>query len=201
MLGRVEAALEEANRGVQLARTVGPGPTAGALMMEAQALIQAGRLDDARDRFAEIEQLVALERPYLYEKRETIYGDIEQQAGRPHAAVPHYIRSLLWAEANTDAGQILFDLLGTAIALAATGATAEALEVQGLTLAQASELHGQALERLDHIHILDAAVLDAAADQLGAERAEAQRARGRAVPAARRVSRACELARAAVEAE
>jgi predicted ATPase/class 3 adenylate cyclase len=193
LAGQTEEALRAAALGVERARESGPASTAAALLMETQALIQAGRLEEARARLHEADGHAAIVCPYVYEKRETVYGDLELEAGRPHAAIPHYVRSLLWAEANGDEGQIAFDLAGLALALAAAGADEPALEAQGLAHAQVSESQGRDVDSLEHI--LDVVALDAAAERVGLERADTQRALGRGVAPGRRVSRACELAR------
>jgi hypothetical protein len=115
-------------------------------------------------------------------------------SGRPQEALGHYARSLEAAQARGDGLQVLFDLLGVATAFAVLREDADALEVVGLAKAQGVEVGGPSALTVAHLMGRDSLV--AAEERVGPARALELTARGHAVPAGTRVSRACQLARA-----
>jgi ATP/maltotriose-dependent transcriptional regulator MalT len=163
------------------------------LMLEAQARLYAGQLDLASERLAEAERVGGPADAMFLWRRHTVFGDTAMLTGRPRDALEHYSRSLEEAQARGNEMQIMFDLMGVAIALADVGEAAEAIEVLGIANKQMAEMGGADASA---VHLLDTGGLTAARARLGAAGAEEQEARGRAVPATARVARACELARA-----
>ena len=117
---------------------------------------------------------------------------------RPEEALEPYARSLSVAEARGNELQVLFDLLGVAIALAALGRDAEAIEATGLAEAQGAQVASMSdFAGASSGHLLGDEAIVAAAARLGPAADECLAA-GRAIPAARRVAHACALARTPV---
>jgi predicted ATPase/class 3 adenylate cyclase len=192
-VGESEAALADHVRATAMARDLDPATLTGALVLEAQARLYTGDPQAAQRLLAEAERVGRpVDANFLW-KRHTLFGDLEMLEGRPEGALPHYVASFEAAQARGNELQILYDLTGTAIALAAAGRDEDALEMIGTAEMQAAELGGPGADALEHLLSDDA--LGAAERRLGASAAERCRARGRSVPAAMRVTRACELAR------
>jgi len=191
--GDVERGIEESERGTALARAAGPAATAYASLMEAQARLTGGDLDRAAALLAEGELIGAPVDAKLLWNIDTLHGDLAMRRGRPRQALEHYSRSLTAAEARGDDLQVLFDLLGTANALAALEDDEPALEVAGLAEALNAEMVGDVTSYFTHLLGTDPA--EASERRLGAEEARRCKALGHAQASARRVARACELAR------
>jgi tetratricopeptide (TPR) repeat protein len=186
-------ALRDAEAAVAIARDLGPVPLSGALMLEAQARQFAGELDRAADLQAEAERVgTPVDADFLW-RRHTVYGDHALLSGRPADSFEHYARSLEAAEEHDNQMQVLFDLLGVATALATLEDDAQALEVTAMATALMSELGGPGAVAA---HLLGQDTIAAARERLGPVATAAAEQRGRTVPVAQRVSRACELARA-----
>jgi tetratricopeptide (TPR) repeat protein len=193
--GNLQLALDDHIEATRLARECEPVRLATSLMMEAQARLVAGELDRVEPLLAEAERVGLPVEAYWLDRRMTIYADLARASGRPRQALECYARSLEWAQSARNDLQVMFDLRGVASALGAAGEVEAALEANGLAAAQSSEmgrLGGAAVN-----HLLGDDPVTEARQRLGSERARQCEARGLAVPAALRVDRACQLARAA----
>ena len=186
--------VEDSVRGTELAREARSASLAGALLLEAQAYLFHGDFERARERFADAERADALVPTQLLTAADTFRGDFAMRLGHPEDALEPYARSLSTAEARGNELQVLFDLLGVAAALAACGRDVEALEATGIAEAQGVEVASMSdFAGASFTHLLGDAAIVAARDRLG-EAAYEPLARGRAVPAGRRVATACALA-------
>lgn len=189
--GEAAAGAVEAHEATRLARAFGAPVLANALMMETQALIASGALDQAEQTLEEARRVGEPVNASVLRYVDTQLGDLALARGRPADALEPYARSLESAEARGDGLQVYLDLAGMAIALAALDRDEDALEVNALARSQVEDLGGSAAEMLGHT--LGESRIDRAAERLGPERVAAE-ARGRAVPAGQRVARACALA-------
>jgi hypothetical protein len=163
--------------------------------MSAQAHLFHEQLDVSRERFAEAERENVRAPVQVMEQADTFRGDLAMKLGHPEDALESYARSLSAADAMGNELQVLLDLLGVTTALAELGRDGEALEVAGLAEAQGidvSSTNDSAFALFSHL-LGDAAIV-AATERLG-DASGAHRARGRSVPAGRRVAAACALAR------
>jgi hypothetical protein len=187
------AALRDSEQATKIGRDLGPAILCGVLMLESQARQFAGELDRAAELQAEAERVGApVDAEFLW-RRHTVYGDLATLSGRPRDALEHYARSLEEAEVRGNEMQVLFDLLGVASALGVLEHDEEAVEVAGMAEKQIAELGGP---EASVVHLLGQDAIVAARERLGSGPAAACDDRGRAVAAGRRVTRACELARA-----
>jgi tetratricopeptide (TPR) repeat protein len=191
--GNVTAALADHVEATRLARRCSPVRLATSLMMEAQARLGAGEVDRVEPLLAEAERIGLPADAYMLDRRMTIYADLSMAVGRPREALERYARSLEWAPSAGNDLQVMFDLAGVANALGAAGEAEAALEAIGMAAAQQAESGGLGADTVSHL-MGDAPVREAR-ERLGPERAAECEARGRAVPAALRVDRACRLAR------
>jgi tetratricopeptide (TPR) repeat protein len=186
--------VEDSVRGSELAREAGAGTLAAALLLEAQALLFHGDFDRASERFADAQRADALVPVQLMTVADTFRGDFAMRLGRPEEALEPYARSMSTAEARGNELQVLFDLLGVATALATLGRDAEAMEATGLAEAQGVEVASMSdFAGASFTHLLGDTAIVTARDRLG-DAALEHVARGRAVPAGRRVATACALA-------
>ncbi len=189
-----QAGVRDSERASALARELGPAAVCGTLMLEAQARMAVGELDRAAELLVEAGEIGAPVDATLLQARDTLEADLALLSRRPRDALDHYTRSMESAQARLDVQQVLFDLCGTAAALALSGDDAEALEVVGLAESHAREVgaHADAAQG-----ILGWEHIAAAEERLGPHRVEELKARGVAVPAGQRVIRAFALARLA----
>jgi hypothetical protein len=164
-------------------------------MFEAQARLAAGQLDRVAPLLAEAERIGRPVEAVLIDRRMTVYADLSMALGRPREALERYAQSLEYAQAAGNELQVMFDLLGVANALSVLQDDENVLELVGMADAHVSELAGPGNRAKGHL--LGEAEVAACRARLGPEREAAALARGRAVPAAQRVDRACTLARAA----
>jgi predicted ATPase/class 3 adenylate cyclase len=190
--GRTEPALHDHQRAADLARRLGEAELASALLLEAQALIAHGALEEAEGRLAEAERVGIAADAWALTHTDTVRGDLAMAAGRPENALGPYAQSLENAQIRGDQLQVLFDLRGIALALAALARDEEALEVHGLAEIEATELAGS---QDAGQHLLGNLEHHAAEKRLGRTRASAARDRGRTVSPGLRVAVACRLAR------
>ncbi len=187
-----ELAIRDIERATAFADVLGPTGMCGILMLQAQAHLFAGDRERAAELQAEAERVgEAVDAEFMW-RRHTVSADTALFAGRPGEALQHYARSLEEAEARDNEIQILFDVIGTAGALAAVGDDAAALEVAGVADRMIAELGGREASLVYH---LGYANVTEAERRLGPGAAEAK-AQGAAVPAAGRVARVVQLARA-----
>jgi tetratricopeptide (TPR) repeat protein len=187
--GEYEAGVEWSARATELARDVDLALYAGVMTMEAQARMFAGEVDRAEALYAEAERLGRPVDAAVLWRVETHRGDLAMARGRHVEALEHYTRSLQTAQAIANQVQVLLDLQSIAWMLAELGHDEAALEVAGIADAQALEVGGASVPWQE--------ALEAATDRVG-EAASELRARGRAVSAGQRVSRATALAQAFV---
>ncbi|MEA2135554.1 MAG: hypothetical protein QOC68_3463 [Solirubrobacteraceae bacterium] len=192
--GAGQEGVREFERCTSIAREIGPAAHAGALIFEGQALTFAGEHERAAEALADAERIGAPVDAKQLGQIDTVYADLAMQRDRPHEALPHYVRSIEAAESRDDLLQVHFDLQGLANALARLEHDAEALEVHALAEAHGSEMGGPGGSIVDHLFGRDPIIL--AEQRAGAAAAAENHARGYAVPAGRRVFRACQLARA-----
>jgi predicted ATPase/class 3 adenylate cyclase len=177
-----------------LAGELGPAALAGALLYETQARMLAGDLDRAAEQLAEVRRIGSPVHAKALWHIETLLGDLAVLSGEPQEGFEHYARSLEEAQARGDRLQVFHDLLGVANGLALLHRDTEALEVAGMVHAEGVDVGGSAAGMTEHI-IADNA-LAAAQRRVGTELATELQARGRTIPAGRRVTVACERARA-----
>jgi predicted ATPase len=189
-----EASVRDTEQSVVVAHGVGPAAVCGALMFEAQARLYAGELDRAAERLEQAEHVGAAVDATMLWRIDTLYGDLAMSSGRTQEALGHYARSLEAAQARGDGLQVLFDLLGVAVALAVLREDTDALEVAGLAKAHGVEVGGPSA--LTVAHLLGREALVSAEERVGSARAREFMACGHDVAAANRVTRACQLARA-----
>jgi tetratricopeptide (TPR) repeat protein len=194
--GDAAGALADSHRATELARDLGPALHGGMLCLEAQALLFNDETDLGAEMMAEAERVGAPVQLQFLRRQDTSRGDLAMLTGRPRDALEYYSRSLEMARADGIEQQILFDLLGVALALARLGDDADAVELVGMVEAQMADLGGPGTRPVDHL--LGEDDLVAAEARLGKAAVRECKERGRAVPAAMRVDRACARARAAV---
>jgi tetratricopeptide (TPR) repeat protein len=192
--GEHEASVLDSEQVTALARELGPAALSGALLYEAQARLFAGQLDRAAEQLAESGRIGATAEAKALWHLDTLSGDLAVLSGRPRGAFEHYARSLEAAQARGDHLQVFHDLEGVANALAILQEDTDALEVAGLAEAQGQDVSGPTAVMAEHLLGEDAVA--AAEERVGAAVAADLKARGRAVPAGNRVTRACQLARA-----
>jgi predicted ATPase/class 3 adenylate cyclase len=190
-----EPALADSQAATELARELDPALHAGLMCFEAQALAFNGQLQRGAERHAEAERLGRAADLQLLGRQDTVRGDRAMLSGQPLVALEYYARSLESAHAAGLNQQVMFDLLGIALALASVGADEDALELTGIGQALMAELAGPGASAA--AHLLGDDELMAAQRRLGEDAVQRARRRGRDVPAATRVERACSLARAA----
>jgi predicted ATPase/class 3 adenylate cyclase len=193
--GHTAEAVSDHTEASALARDLhDPAVLAGALTMEAQALIAAGLLAEAA---ARLDEARAVGSPVDADVLYSIDGFIAELAradDRPADALEPYARSMEQGLADGRMINIASDLFGMADALAAIGRDAESLEVAGMAERHSAE-SGTALDTLDKQH------LAALEERIGPARAAELKQCGRAVDPAERVARACELARSPRKAD
>lgn len=191
--GEHAAAIRDSEEATAIARGLKPELLAGVLMLHAQARLFAGEVDRAAEQQAEAERIgEAADAEFIW-RRHTVYGDLAALTGRHAEALGHYAHSLEEAQLRGNEMQVIFDLLGVANALASVQEDEHSAEVAGMADQQVAELGGP---EASGSHLMGQEPLLAARERLGAAGAAACDARGRAVPAGQRVTRACELARA-----
>jgi predicted ATPase/class 3 adenylate cyclase len=192
--GEHDAAVRDSEESAAIAATaLGPAALSGALLFAAQAHLFAGDLSRAAEQLAEAERVGAPADASKIRAADTLRGDIAMASGRPGDSLEYYAKSLEGAQAREEHLQVLFDLLGIATALARLRDDTAALEVAGLAAAQGADIGGPAANIITHMLGDDA--LTAADARAGSVRSAELNARGRAVLAAGRVPRACQLAR------
>lgn len=192
---QTEPAVRASDEAVALARTLDDEAyLSGALLLASQAHMFHRDMERCAALLEEAQQTGARSDADFIWRVHTLLGDREVLNGRPAAAMEHYARSLEEAEARQHELQLLFDLIGTSLALAALGQDGDACEVSGLAIAQGREMGGVGTTAM---HMLGSGALEQARARLGGDGVRAAEERGKAVPAATRVSRACQLARAA----
>ena len=193
MAHRPAAGVRDCDEGLALAREVGDDAfLTGSLMLASQAHMFNRDTERFEALLEEAQQAALRSDADFIWRIHTELGDREVLNGRPAAALEHYARSLEEGEARAHDLQILFDLVGTAVALAALGEDELALEVSGMASAQTREMGG-----VGHAatHMLGGGDLKEARQRIGVHAVAEHEERGRAVPAASRVSRTCEVAR------
>jgi predicted ATPase/class 3 adenylate cyclase len=189
--GRYEDAARWCGEATALASRVGDAALhSGCLVMEAQAYVFLGDVDGAAWRYVEGERIGAPVDTTVLWRRETFRADLAMAQGRHGEALGHYAASLATAQALGNEVQVLLDLEGVCWMLARLGRDADALEAAGLAEAQAKDVQGS-FEGSGVPYPEDLAAPEA---RLGAAAAAELRAKGRAVPAGSRVSRARALA-------
>ena len=186
-------AIRDSGEATTIARGLNPALLAGVLMLHVQARLFAGEFDRAPEQQAEAERIgEAADAEFIW-RRHTVYGDLAALTGRTPEALGHYAQSLEEAQIRGNEMQVMFDLLGVANTLASLQEDEDSAEVAGMAEQQIAELGGP---EASGAHLLGKEAIIAARERLGAAGAAACDARGRAVPAGQRVTRACELARA-----
>jgi tetratricopeptide (TPR) repeat protein len=189
--GRFDKAIGDHERFTSLARRLGPAELANALITESQSRMDAGELERGAALLAEAERIGPASDALGIWPAHSIRADLALLSGRPLEAAGHYARSLEIAQQRRDELQVRLDLVGIADALAASGRDADALEVAGIAEAHSDEL---GIDRGTEWHVAGQDHIREAAERLGITAAECALARGRAVPAGRRVLHAASLA-------
>jgi predicted ATPase len=191
--GEHEASVRDSEEATALARGLGPVALSSALLYEASARMLTEELDRAAEQLDEGARIGATVDAKGLWLVDTLSGDLAVLTGRPREAFEHYARSLEAAQARGDQLQVWHDLEGVANALAILCEDPAALEVAGLAEALGQDLGRPATGTNERL-LGDA--LAAAEERLGTAVAADLKARGRAVPAANRVTVACRMARA-----
>jgi predicted ATPase/DNA-binding SARP family transcriptional activator len=193
MMGQVDAALADHEQATGLTRHLNPEALGRALMHEAFTRLGAGQLDLASALVDESEQIGA--DLSHFGSRHEFDGVLALLRHRPQEAARHFALALERDQERAAHMDIYSDLIGLADALAMNNDDIGALEVYGIAEAQITEMGGS--EHLsDHADgrnlVLDSLV------RVGAHVAAETKARGRSVAAGYRVTRGCEIARAAI---
>jgi predicted ATPase/class 3 adenylate cyclase len=191
--GDFAAGVRDSAEATAISRSLDHAMLCGALLIEAQARQFAGEPDRAVELLAEAERVGQPVQASFLWRRHTVLGDLAALSGRSSEALEHYADSLEAAELRGNDAQILFDLLGVANALGVLGADEEAIEVAAMAEKLVAELGGP---EASATHLVGQEAIDAARERLGPLRTANGASRGQSVPPARRVARACELARA-----
>jgi predicted ATPase len=191
--GEPEAAVRDCEQATALARGLDPAALAGALLYEAQARMCADEIDTATQQLAEAARIGASVDAKALWHLDTLSGDLAVLSGRLQPSLEHFARSLEAAQSRGDDLQVFHDLSSVADVLGLLSQDTAALEVAGLAEAQARDVRGPGASA-EHFFGHDA--IAAAEQRLGAARATELRSRGLGVPAGRRVTIACQHARA-----
>jgi predicted ATPase/class 3 adenylate cyclase len=194
--GHAAEAVKDHAEATALARELHDDPAllAGALVLEAQALINARSLDEAAARLDEAREVGSPVGANVLYYLDTDMGDLALADGRPADALESYARSLEQALADGSMMQIYSDLFAVAEALAALGHDGESLEVAGMADRLGAEI-GAAPDTIydEHLAALEQRIGPATATEL--------KQRGRAANPPERVARACRLARSHARAQ
>jgi predicted ATPase len=190
--GQPAAGAAECREATRLARAFGPPVVANALMMETQALVASGALDEAERTLDETRRVGECAHASVLRYVDTQLGDLAMARGTPADALEPYARSLESAEARGDHLQVFFDLAGMAAALGALESDDAALEVNALARSQVEDLGARAAEIAQNP--LGESWIRQAAERLGPDGVAAAEARARTVLPGQRVARACALA-------
>jgi hypothetical protein len=153
----------------------------------------ADEIDTATQQLAEAARIGASVDAKALWHLDTLSGDLAVLSGRLQPSLEHFARSLEAAQSRGDDLQVFHDLSSVADVLGLLSQDTAALEVAGLAEAQARDVRGPGASA-EHFFGHDA--IAAAEQRLGAARATELRSRGLGVPAGRRVTIACQHARA-----
>ena len=96
-------------RASELARHIDAATLAGALMLEAQARLIVGQLDQVAPVLAKAERIGLPVEAVLLDRRMTIYADLSMALGRTREALERYAQSLEYAQAAGNELQVVFD--------------------------------------------------------------------------------------------
>jgi tetratricopeptide (TPR) repeat protein len=189
--GNAADAVRDHAEATALARALRDDPAflSGALVLEAQALINARSLAEAAARLDEARTVGAPVDANVLYYLDTDIGDLALADDRPADALEPYARSLEQALADGSMMQIYSDLFAVAEALAALGHDSESLEVAGMAEMLGAEI-GAAPDTIYDNH------LPALEQRIGPATAAECKQHGRSTNPAERVARACQLARA-----
>lgn len=190
----LERGRRDTEEAVRLADRTDEAYLSGLLTLNAQAALANGDFEAATRLLEQAEQTAERSDADFIWRRHTLLGDAAAMQGRFGEALGHYALSLEEAERRQHAMQILFDLMGTALALASAERDSESMEVLAMAERHAAEIGGRGGAV---VHMLSGEPVEQAEQRLGPGVAEA-RQRGERVPAAQRVTRACELCRSPV---
>jgi predicted ATPase/class 3 adenylate cyclase len=191
--GEPDQGIRDIEEAATVAAHLGRAGLCGVVMLQAQAYLFGGDIERAAELRAEAERIGEPADAQFLWRCHTVDGDIALFSGRPADALEHYARSLEEADLRGNQIQILFDVLGVAGALGGIGEDEAAVEVSGIADRQIEEIGAREGSLIYHLGYDDFAT---AQERLGPEATAEHKARGAAVPAAGRVARACELARA-----
>lgn len=188
----LEQGMHDTDEAVRLADPADEPYLAGVLTLSAQAHLANRDFEGARRLLEQAEQTAERCDADFIWRRYTLLGDTAAMQGRLAEALEYYALSLEEAERRGHDMQILFDLCGTALALAGSERDIAALEVLAMAEQHAAEIGGRAGAAF---HMLSGEPLERAEQRLRpADLADAKR-RGAQVPAAQRVTHACRLCR------
>jgi predicted ATPase len=193
--GDLHQGMRDTEEAVRLADPADEAYLSGILCLNAQAHLSNGDFEGASRLLEQADRLAERSDADFIWRRLTLLGDTAAMQGRFDQALEFYAESLEEAERRGHAMQILFDLMGTALSLASAERDTDAIEVLALAERHAAEIGGRAGIAF---HMLSGEPLVQAEARLGPSRVAEARARGEQVPAAQRVTRACQLCRAPV---
>lgn len=191
----LEQGLRDTDEAVRLADPADEAYLAGLLTLNAQAHLSNGDFEGASRLLDEADRVAERSDADFIWRRYTLLGDTAAMQGRFAEALEYYALSLEEAERRGHAMQILFDLMGSALALASAERDSDALEVLAMAERHAAEIGGRAGATF---HMLSGEPLEQAEQRLGPDEVAEARRRGKQVPAAQRVTRTCELCRSVV---
>jgi predicted ATPase/class 3 adenylate cyclase len=189
---QLDEGVRDTDEGVRLADQGDEAYLTGALMLQAQAYLSRADFDRSTQLLEEAERLGERSDGDFVWRKYTLRGDTAAMHGRFNEALEHYALSLEEAERRGHAMQLLFDLMGTALALASSKQDSEAIEVMAMAERHAAEIGGRAGKAF---HMLSGEPLDRAEQRLGPDGMDDARRRGERVPADQRIARTCELCR------
>jgi predicted ATPase/class 3 adenylate cyclase len=187
-----QAGVLDTERAGELAPSLGPAAVCGTLMLQAQARMHSGELALAGELLARANEVGATVDAALLWATHSLQADLAMLQDRLHEALEHYALSIESAQQRGDGLQTMFDMFAIANVLGAVEDDGAALEVIGLSEAQARDVGGS---RAEGPFLLGNAHVEAAERRLGAARSTELKERGSAIAAGQRVLRACELAR------
>jgi len=141
-LGHFDEGVADCARASELARRVNRPCWAGALVAEAQVLMQAGRLDAAERLHRLATDLCEAEPAWAADPLLSQQGDLAAAGGRPLEALEYYVRCVALSESLRDDLQLVNDFCDVFHCLVLAGHPIKAMEILGLAHAHATQAFG-----------------------------------------------------------
>lgn len=194
--GAPAAGLPHFDAAIRIASQIDPVAHASAVGAKVGGLVAARRFESAREALDECDRIADGRRSPMLERLDSTRGDLALLSGETDDAIHHYTRSITTAELRVNPTQMYWDTRALAHALARKQQDQAALELIGISRAQAEDLTKEGYELIEFP--FDDGALGSAVARVRPEVGEALISTGRRVPASRRVKRVCGLAFQAV---